>query len=168
MLMAELPNLAANDLATVRVEAGVEIYTRSDAPAMLILAQGRLPEHVGCASRELSLLFADGRYGPTGGAHLFHVALWVPFDFRAEFLAWYQTEHLPILLECSAWQGCRFAEEKVTSGHQFHALHQLACPDALNSEERRLSRQTPWFKRLAVNEWFDRAFRRSLYRRLDA
>jgi hypothetical protein len=38
-----------------------------------------------------------------------------------EFLDWYRNEHLPILLECPTWNGCRFVESPVLEGHQFYA-----------------------------------------------
>jgi hypothetical protein len=45
-------------------------------------------------------------------------------------------------------------------------LHRLSDRRALESEWRRLSRSTPWFKRLAKNKWFDKPFERVLYQRL--
>ena len=86
-------------------------------------------------------------------------------DFREEFVAWYMIEHMPILLECPQWDGCRFVETSVTNGCQFYSLHQLNDRAALDSAERKRSRSTPWFKRLAQNDWFDGAFTRTLYRR---
>ena len=86
-------------------------------------------------------------------------------DYRDEFLAWYETEHLPLLLECPVWDGCRFVEEAVQKGCQFHALHQFTDKRALDSEQRKRSRSTPWFNRLARNDWFDGEFKRTLYRR---
>jgi len=71
-----------------------------------------------------------------------------------------------MLLECSEWEGCRFYESVVTDGARFYACHQLASKSALDSEERKASRQTPWFDRLKVHDWFDEAFARCLYRRL--
>jgi hypothetical protein len=92
--------------------------------------------------------------------------LWTPQDFRKEFLAWYKVEHLPMLLECPIWDGCRFVEQDVERGCQFYALHQLSDKAALDSDARKRSRSTPWFNRLAKNGWFDAGFRRTLCRRL--
>ena len=110
-------------------------------------------------------LFSSGRFGRDGGDWLFHVGLWTPADFREEFLAWYSIEHLPILLECPTWDGCRFVEQQVADGCQFYAMHQLAERSALDSEQRKASRDTAWFKRLKAHDWFDEAFTRALYRR---
>ena len=117
------------------------------------------------AGKRLESRFNGGRFGEAGGQWLFHVGLWTPSDYRDEFLAWYQMEHLPLLLECPVWDGCRFVEETVQDGSQFHAMHQLSDIKALDSEQRARSRSTPWFNRLANNDWFDGAFKRTLYRR---
>ena len=118
--------------------------------------------------KKLRLLFTGGRYGGQAGDWLFHVGLWTPDALRDEFLAWYKMEHLPILLECPTWEGCRFVEHKVEKGCQFYALHQLSDRTALDSTARSRSRSTAWFKRLSANEWFDGAFTRTLCRRLPA
>jgi hypothetical protein len=116
-------------------------------------------------AREVNLLFTGGTYGAEAGAFLFHVGLPVPNDFREDFLAWYHDEHLPILLEAPGWDGCRFVEEPVEQGLLFHALHQLSDRRALDSAERKRSRATPWFERLAQHAWFDKGFARTLYER---
>ncbi len=108
-------------------------------------------------------LFSGGKVGPNAGDYLFMVGIWLPATSRAEFLDWYRNEHLPILLECPTWNGCRFVEKPVSEGHQFHALHQLADRSALESIERQRSRATPWFMRLKQHPWFDAKFTRQLY-----
>jgi hypothetical protein len=113
------------------------------------------------------LLFSSGRFAHEGGEWLFHVGLWTPSEYREEFCAWYSIEHLPILLECPAWDGCRFVEQHVEDGCQFYALHQLADRSALESEQRAFSRSTAWFRRLKQHAWFDEAFTRTLYRRVE-
>jgi len=141
-----------------------EIFVRHGGSGAVIVSDageaGELP-----SGRKFVSRFSGGRFGKAGGQWLFHVALWTPGDYRDEFLAWYQIEHLPILLECPLWDGCRFVEEAVQEGCQFHAMHQLSDAKALESEQRLRSRSTPWFKRLAKNDWFDGAFKRTLYRR---
>lgn len=116
--------------------------------------------------RSLQLLFRGGEVGAAAGDWLFFVGLWTPRDFREEFLAWYRFEHLPILLECSGWSGCRFMEQRVADGCQFHAMHQLVDRAALDSPQRKLSRSTSWFIRLSARAWFDGAFTRRLFKRL--
>jgi hypothetical protein len=100
------------------------------------------------------------------GEWLFRVGLWVPREHRDEFLSWYEQEHLPILLECAAWDGCRFVEVPNATGCQFFALHQLADRAALASAERARSRATRWFADLKQFAWFDEPFSRVLYRRV--
>jgi len=112
-------------------------------------------------------LFEGGRHGPGAGEWLLCVGLWVPADQRGEFLAWYEQEHLPILLQCPTWDGCRFVEAPHAKGCQFFALHQLSDRAALDSAERARSRATPWFQRLKRFEWFDQPFTRTLYRRVE-
>ncbi len=146
-----------------------ELFLRDDKPgSMVVLERRGEAGSVGGdpAPKNLDVLFAEGRCGKSGGDVLFVVGLWTPEDYRDEFLAWYRMEHLPILLECPLWDGCRFVEQKLREGCQFFAMHQLADKAALDSEERRRSRSTPWFRRLAGNEWFDGAFTRVLYRRV--
>jgi len=141
---------------------GDEIFIQHDGARVLVIhADAHDTRH----EDAFTLLFAAGRIGPHGGDWLLHVGLWTPLEFRNEFLAWYEIEHLPILLECPAWDGCRFVEQRVDNGCQFYALHQLADASALDCEQRKLSRSTPWFKRLKDNQWFDEAFVRTLYRR---
>jgi hypothetical protein len=115
------------------------------------------------AARSVTQRFAGGTYGKAAGRYLFHVGLPVPHEFRDDFLSWYRDEHLPMLLEADGWDGCRIVEEKVEQGLLFHALHQLSHRKALDSAERKRSRATPWFERLAQNAWFDKGFSRTLY-----
>lgn len=117
------------------------------------------------ALREVNVLFTGGTYGAGAGPYLFHVGLAMPTNFRGDFLAWYEQEHLPMLLEAQGWDGCRFVEEPVEKGLLFHALHQLSDRAALDSDARKRSRATPWFQRLAKNAWFDKGFVRTLYQR---
>jgi hypothetical protein len=163
--------LATNDAADIRRTAigcatDAEAYVRDDGRGSLILCSGDDPRAAGVSgAKRMAVLFTGGRHGRNAGDWLFHVGLWTPEDFRIEFLAWYELEHLPILLECPTWNGCRFVEQKVDNGYQFYAMHQLAEKAALDSAERKRSRSTPWFKRLSIHPWFDGAFTRTLYRR---
>lgn len=155
---------SADGAAAVAAGTEAEYYTAAEGRGFLALGSGRAPV---AGARRIEVLFAAGSYGAGGGDLLFAVGLWTPADFRGEFLAWYQVEHLPLLLECPAWEGCRFVEQPVALGCQFHALHQLGSREALESEARRRSRATPWFRRLQAQAWFDGAFTRTLYCRLD-
>ena len=164
--------LATTDAAEIRrtaigCSADAESFLRNDGRGAVIVCNGDDTGAAGVSgARRMQLLFTGGRFGRAGGDWLFHVGLWTPPDFREELLAWYQHEHLPILLECPLWDGCRFVEQKIDKGCQFYAMHQLADKAALDSAERKRSRATPWFKRLSVHPWFDGAFTRTLCKRL--
>ena len=161
---SEIAGLAA--LARRHLATSVEGFSATDSPRGLLILDGKDKiEHPAVAT--VAQLFGGGSVGAKGGPHLFKVGIWVPGSARTEFLDWYESEHLPILLENSAWGGCRFVEQQVSDGHQFYALHQLDTPAALNSEERRRSRATPWFMRLKRHSWFDEAFTRQLYTRTE-
>lgn len=160
MILFEYPDSAQLD--ALSGNKSVERFTRVDGDGALALANSDA-DHAG--GRAVTQLFCGGTYGTAAGPFLFHVALWTPEDFRTEFLAWYECEHLSMLLEADGWDGCRFVEERVRDGCLFHALHQLSDRNALESDARKRSRATPWFGRLARNSWFDKGFKRALYRR---
>jgi len=149
-------------------ESRVESYVRDDGPGGLALSGTEQAARHWRTAKRLGTLFTGGRFGADGGSLLFKVGIWTPAAFRDELLEWYRQEHLPILLECPVWDGCRFVEEEVGAGCQFHALHQLSHRDALESNERARSRSGPWFSTLKRHDWFDEPFTRVLYRRLGA
>lgn len=169
MLIREYPGANAAELGRHVSDCGpdAEPYVRHDGTGGLVLCASAAPP-AAPVERTAKVLFTGGQFGKDGGDWLFFVGLWTPEDFRNEFLAWYKIEHMPILLECRTWDGCRFVEEKVDNGCQFHAMHQLSDRAGLDSVERKISRSTPWFRRLAQHSWFDGAFQRSLYKRVPA
>lgn len=143
-----------------------ELFVQPDSGEhVAVLAIGRA-EDSAWSFTPVQPLFAGGRVGDAGGPWLFRVGLWTPHEQREEFLAWYEQEHLPMLLECASWDGCRFIEAPDAEGCQFFALHQLADRAALDSAERARSRSTPWFRKLKHYDWFDEPFTRTLYRRV--
>jgi len=166
MVIAE----SAVDDAAARVFArahrGGELFRKAEALGYLALLREAGGEGPGWTFVPAQPLFDAGRHGAAGGEWLFRVGLWVPREHREEFLAWYEQEHLPILLECPLWDGCRFVEVEDATGCRFIALHQLADQAALSSPERARSRATPWFARLKQFPWFDEPFTRALYRRV--
>lgn len=143
-----------------------ELFGEADGPRYLALVPEARRDQPAWAFQWTEPRFDGGRHGPLAGEWLFCVGLWVPREHRDEFLSWYEQEHLPILLECAAWDGCRFVEAPNAAGCQFFALHQLADRAALASPERARSRATRWFTRLKQFAWFDEPFSRVLYRRV--
>jgi hypothetical protein len=143
-----------------------ECLVRDDNKGSVILCErGRAPKSV--TEKRLTLLFTSGRTSPDAGPWIFSVGIWTPKDFREEVCAWYQYEHGPMLLECGDWQGFQFLEMSTERGYQFYVFHRLASRVALDSDQRKRSRSTPWFHRLARNKWFDKAFQRVLLRRMN-
>ena len=89
----------------------------------------------------------------------------VPFDYLYEFDAWFQYEHMPMLLEESAWYGCELFRALGASSYTFAALQYLE-PHALKSDARNRSVDTPWWHRLCRHEWFDQQFIRTIMKPL--
>jgi hypothetical protein len=166
MLIWHSPAIHAHDVQTVAAHARgwAECLLRDDGKGSIVLCeQGSAPE--GIVEKRAMPVFSAGRFGPEAGPWLFLVGVWTPDDFREEFCAWYQSEHGPMLLECRDWQGFQFLEMSIDRGCQFYVLHRLADRAALDSPQRKRSRATPWFRRLAKNKWFDGAFERILCHR---
>lgn len=166
MLMWETSSTAADEVEALAAGAkgAAECLLRVDNQGSVILCQrGKAPK--GVTETRLTPLLSSGCFGPDAGPWMFIVGIWTPADYREEFLAWYRCEHAPILLECRDWSGYQLMESTTRRGCRFHALHRLADRSALDSEQRKRSRATPWFRRLSRNKWFDAAFDRVLCHR---
>lgn len=87
---------------------------------------------------------------------LYSVWFNVPPDRAADFDAWYEQDHVPLLLGCADWRMVR--RFRITDGEPEHwthlALHYLNDVKALESPERAQARKTPWRDRLAAEPWF--------------
>jgi len=85
-------------------------------------------------------------------------AVWftVPSDRLVDFDGWYNEDHVPLLMECKDWRMVR--RFNVVSGepnaYNRLALHYLSDISAMDSPERKKSRETPWRARLASESWF--------------
>lgn len=91
-------------------------------------------------------------------ALLMVVAFDVPDDDAAEFDDWYESEHVPLLMQASGWLRVRRYRTLPGSDgpHWTHlALHELADASALDAPERERARSTTWRERLAARRWFD-------------
>jgi hypothetical protein len=156
----------ADSITEAATGAAVESFAQADdTDQRLLLGDGSKPSTGG---QETTILFTGGTYGAQAGKYLFRVGMWTPATDRDDFLAWYEDDHLSILLEHPVWDGCRFIETATDEGCQFYVLHQMQDPIALESEERRRSRDTPWFHRLKSKDWFDDAFVRTLFQRTES
>lgn len=95
------------------------------------------------------------------GSRVFMLKYPVPDDYLCEFDAWFQYEHMPMLLEEPTWYGCSFYRALGASCYAFAALHNLE-PQALKSDARNRSVDTAWWHRLKAHDWFDTGFVRKL------
>jgi hypothetical protein len=88
--------------------------------------------------------------------YLYGVFFTVPADREEAFNEWYEEEHVPLLLNCEQWLGCR--RYRVVDGHPASfthmALHHLQDLSALQSPAREAARATPWRAKLAAEPWF--------------
>lgn len=132
--------------------------------SMILCTEGVAPEGVEViATRRI---FAMGNVNESTGSQVFHVTIWTPSDWGEELCSWYREEHAPILLQCIEWEEVDLRESTIDEGREFHVLHRLSHPSALDSPQRLASRNTPWFRELARNSWFDKPFKRDLYERV--
>jgi hypothetical protein len=85
-------------------------------------------------------------------------AVWfnVPQTRLADFDAWYEQEHAPILMEANEWIAVRRFDVVECDPVALNrlALHYLTGPSALESSARQRARETPWRARLAGESWF--------------
>ncbi|MEI8034739.1 MAG: hypothetical protein WCH96_04605 [Betaproteobacteria bacterium] len=119
--------------------------------------------HIGCFMNEQK---APTDSDPFHNASLLYPVLFrVPPEGEKEFNAWYDEEHLAILLRSAHWPYCRrFKIHQAKTNDWTHiALHYLTDLRALESPERDEARATPWRARLAKNDWFKGDYR-VLYR----
>jgi len=85
--------------------------------------------------------------GPEGAGALLMYAMNVTPQAEADFNAWYDEEHVPML---AAVPGCLSARRfRTTEGtHRYFALYHLATPDVTRAQAWRDSRRTPWTQRV--------------------
>lgn len=87
---------------------------------------------------------------------VYSVLFAVPAEREAEFNSWYDEEHVPLLLGCEAWAGCR--RYRIVDGapepFTHLAIHHLKDLAALDSQARASARATAWRAKLAEEPWF--------------
>lgn len=93
---------------------------------------------------------------------LFVVAFDVPGEDEEEFEAWYQGEHVPLLMEVPGW--LRIRRYRTRPGHAgapwtHFALHEIRDAAVLDAPERARARDTAMRDRLAGRPWFGRSSR---------
>ncbi len=143
----------------------------SNAAAAALDGALPVPKHdaIIAAERQLAT-FMNQQIAPNAGDPfhdapiLYPVLFSVPADEHEgeqDFNAWYDEEHLGILLRSPYWPMCRrFKVHNPAPGSWTHiALHYLADLRALESKERDEARATPWRERLAKHAWFKGDYR---------
>ncbi|WP_213455579.1 DUF4286 family protein [Rhizomonospora bruguierae] len=77
---------------------------------------------------------------------------WTPAaDTLRDFHAWYDEEHIPLLLDVPGWLAIRRYELVAGTGPRFLALHYLESPAVLAEPNHRRAVTTPWRARVALH-----------------
>ncbi|MDC7785074.1 hypothetical protein PQJ75_02270 [Rhodoplanes sp. TEM] len=87
---------------------------------------------------------------------LYAVFFAVPEDRCAAFDAWYDQDHVPLLLSDPRWLGVRRFDVVDGAPEKYNrlALHYLSDRGVMESDARRRARETPWRAALAAEPWF--------------
>ena len=173
-----IPSMLANGrmlnvqcYATPLRAAYVAVF-ESNADALTLHAALPTPKHDSIIATErhvgafMNQQIAPGAGDPFADAPILYPVLFaIPPEGEADFNAWYDEEHLGILLKSPHWPMCRRFKvvNKVVSpapgGWTHIALHYLRDLLALESKERDEARATPWRARLAQHAWFKGDYR---------
>ena len=140
----------------------------SNADAATLQSALPVPAHESIIATERHVAaFVNQQTAPDSGypfkdaSILYPVLFSVPPECEKDFNAWYDEEHLGILLKSPHWPMCRrFKVHNAAPGTWTHiALHYLRDLRALESKERDEARATPWRARLAQQAWFKGDYR---------
>jgi hypothetical protein len=95
------------------------------------------------------------------------VAFDVPAGRETEVDAWYDQEHIELLMRAEGWLRARRFKVGDFRGKRWTSLafHELRDLTVMDSAERKIARSTPWRAELEKEEWF-RSAGRWLYRPL--
>lgn len=98
--------------------------------------------------------------------YLYAVFFSVPDEKAEEFNAWYDDEHVPLLLKCKHWLAVRRFEilEGEPQPWTHLAIHHIDDMAAFTSPEREAARTTEWRAKLAEEPWFQSS--NQLYERI--
>ena len=112
-------------------------------------------------TRYTGTLLSDSGPVDEEAGRLFVIGFDVPAASHAELDAWYEEEHVGLLLQVPGWLRVRryLLEDSQDGVRMTHlALHELRGPEVLQAPEReRLA--TPWRARLAEHAWFRNSIR---------
>lgn len=110
---------------------------------------------------ETSLTPAEPKAEPLIDAPVLYAVMFnIPAEHHDDFDGWYDSDHIPLLMQCKDWLMVRRMRiaDGVPSPYTHMALHYLADAEALQSPEREAARNTPWRNRLAKNDWFKASY----------
>jgi hypothetical protein len=111
--------------------------------------------HLGTLDRRIYTQLSDDGLGAGGPAPvILAVANSVPPQMEADMTAWYEQEHIPMLLDVPGWQRIRRFEltgpPPLGDGLGFLSLHELAGPAVLSEPGYRAAVSTPWRNRIVA------------------
>jgi hypothetical protein len=103
-------------------------------------------------AEEISDTGPAGEEGPVLSVNAFRV----PADREAAFEDWYETEHVPALMQASGWLRVRRYRvyEGSEEGWTHLALHELRSAAAMDAPERARARAAPKRQALAAEPWY--------------
>lgn len=112
--------------------------------------------HLGILDRRIYTQLSDDGLGAGGPAPvILAVANSVPPQMEADMTAWYEQEHIPMLLDVPGWQ--RIRRYRLIGpapldgpGVGFLSLHELAGPSVLSEPGYRAAVSTPWRNRIVA------------------
>jgi hypothetical protein len=140
--------------APAPAEDGATLRRARSALAMR-LADTAGQQHPGLEWDECTAHSGAGEPSPDRVPTLFMVTSSVSGDETEEFDAWYDTEHVPLLLRVPGWNTIRRYRVTASSRRTTHvALHYLDGPAVLDSQGRANAGRTEWTKKLATRPWF--------------
>jgi hypothetical protein len=103
---------------------------------------------------------AEQAHTPMDAPVLYAVQFNIPSEHHDDFNGWYDTDHIPLLMQSRDWLMVRRMRiaDGVPGPYTHLALHYLRDARALQSPEREAARNTPWRNRLAKNDWFKASY----------
>jgi len=95
-----------------------------------------------------------GERDPIADAAILYAVLFdIPEEWQPEFDAWYDQEHIPMILTCRAW--AMTTRYHVQEGAWTHlALHYIKSASAFDDRALKDARLTPWRKKFLEHRWF--------------
>lgn len=91
---------------------------------------------------------------PSPAPVVLSVAISVPAGTEQDLAAWYDDEHIPMLLKVAGWQRIRryrLTRSLDEPGPEFLSLHDLAGPQVLEEPAYRAAISTPWRDRIVAS-----------------